>query len=809
MYWFGNESIKGDEWMLAENWQHIPVLKKEFALTDIELIVSTLDGFSKLWDKDSKNFQEALPQLFQESGFSEEEVISTLSILPGLLSRESLEARIRAEFINEKVLDQFIKLPQGAARVKASPKGVVLHVTAGNVFLSSIDSLIMGFLTKNISLLKVSSSNKFFPEYFAQKLKEFDKNKILSNKFSILHWKGGDEKTETFVKSKVNAIVAWGGEEMIQSYQKDLPQHVKFLDFGPKISLQIISKDSLLNKDLSKVADAVVRDITPWDQSACASPQNLFIQDGIDQAELMKALDEAFSRAKPRGKISEDEATEVLKELYRGYYSELMEGGKVSAGKEHLLHLEQNKFLKPSPLSRSLIIKFFTNADDLFLHLEPFSYYLQSCSYLFAEKEKADYLSILSLTGIKRFAPLGTITFGMEGAPHDGRFVLRELVSFIGDEARIQDYGETFTFMQTAQKLKSHFENTEHPRGYIFSSGGTTGEPKYVHYSYEEFDRMTDMLAYNLKAQGIKSGSVVANLFVAGNLWSSFLAVEKALEKIGAIQLPVGGLCPTENIITYLNKFKPDAVMGIPSLLVMNAEEALAKGIEISIPKVFYAGEAMSETRREFIKTHWETTYFGSAGYASVDAGVIGYQCEHSQAGEHHLFTDVVDMKIVEGEALVSSFSRDTLPIKNYATGDRVEWVEGACACGRTDKKFKLLGRIDNMIQIWSCRLLLSDIEKSIQKLDPSILSFQITLTENSNGKNVEEKMNLSYEKKSEVVLDPKKLIHEIYENSRDLKDTISLVSFSEKIEILALNHGEIKRNSRTGKISVIRDQRN
>jgi phenylacetate-coenzyme A ligase PaaK-like adenylate-forming protein len=55
-----------------------------------------------------------------------------------------------------------------------------------------------------------------------------------------------------------------------------------------------------------------------------------------------------------------------------------------------------------------------------------------------------------------------------------------------------------------------------------------------------------------------------------------------------------------------LKKFKPDVVMGIPSLLVMNAEQALGLGLDLKIPKVFYAGEAMSETRREFLKKTWK-----------------------------------------------------------------------------------------------------------------------------------------------------------------------------------------------------------
>src|SRR5690606_25305018 len=109
--------------------------------------------------------------------------------------------------------------------------------------------------------------------------------------------------------------------------------------------LQIISKKSLENKDQKLVAEAIVSDIIPWDQSACASPQNLYIEEGIDEGALVSLIEKAFLASPKRGPISPDEATEILKEKYRGYYSELMEGGKVSDGSEHLIHLEKSKVL--------------------------------------------------------------------------------------------------------------------------------------------------------------------------------------------------------------------------------------------------------------------------------------------------------------------------------------------------------------------------------------------------------------------------------------------------------------------------------
>lgn len=797
MFWFGEKKSADYDWQDESCWKNLAQKRRELYQHPVDKIISVLDKLSR------ENFDDALPELLKEATFSEEETRKTLALLPHILKRESLEKRISAEFTKKDVLDRFTKLPNGSYKTRTVPAGILLHVTAGNVFLSSIDSLIMGFLTKNISLVKVSSQNRFFPEYFAEKLKKVDKEKVLIDKFAILHWKGGDEKIESFLKQKVNTIIAWGGEEMIASYQKNLPRDVKLLDFGPKISLQVVTKNGLEGKNLTEVAEKIVTDVIPWDQGACASPQNLYLQEGIEESSLLSAINSAFSNAPGRGNIDEDEATEILKEKYRSLYSELMEGGKSLAGDQHLLHLECNKHLRPSPLHRSLIIKRFQDENELLDLLEPFSYYLQSCSYLLGHDEKESYLNNLSLSGLKRFAPLGTVTYGMEGAPHDGRFVLRELVSFIGDELRAENFSSEERPLSDSSTLKDYFNLSAHPPGYIFSSGGTTGEPKYVHFSYEEFDYMSDMLAENFRAQGIRAGMTVANLFVAGNLWSSFLCVEKALEKLGTIQLPIGGMCPVENIHTYLKKFKPDVVMGIPSMLVMNAEFMLKAKAEVELPMVFYAGEPLSEVRKEFLKKTWKTKSFGSAGYASVDAGVIGYQCPECGPGEHHLFSDFIGMKIIDGEAVVTSLARDTMPVTNYRTGDRIEWVPD-CSCGRTDRKFRLLGRVDNLIQIWSSRLQLSVVESLLN--ESGIATFQLRIDEEKTDSKVLELITLTYEGREGF--DQEKFLLDLYQRSRDVKDTIKFHDFLKGMRLSQVEAGKIPRNPRTGKISLIVDNR-
>jgi phenylacetate-coenzyme A ligase PaaK-like adenylate-forming protein len=141
------------------------------------------------------------------------------------------------------------------------------------------------------------------------------------------------------------------------------------------------------------------------------------------------------------------------------------------------------------------------------------------------------------------------------------------------------------------------------------------------------------------------------------------------------------------------------------------------------------------------------------------------------------------------------------MPIRNYGTGDRMQWID-PCSCGRSDKRFKLLGRIDNIIQIWSCRLRLEDIQNALTELSNGLHTFQVILTENRDG---HEKMELCYELADES-LDHGTLAEAIYNKGRDLRDTISLEQFKENFSSKRVN--EVPRNPRTGKISLILDKR-
>lgn len=822
-YWgkFSKEII--DELKVKKLYQEAREKIYEIELVPIEEIFTILDQVGKKWLNNSKYTSSAKKQLKGELSFSSAMIDHSLSLIPGILDKENLRSRLTSEVTNINQLDHFVQTSNFNGKVRAKPLGVITHYTAGNVFLGFLDSLIMGLITKNINIIKLSAGNHSFPELFLKSLIEVDKENKIAKTIAVLYWKGGEEKIEEIVKSHSHGIMAWGGEEMVSNLKKNLPSATKLIDYGPKISISVISLAAFKEYPISKIAEKIVLDLTLWDQAACASPQNLFLENGIDEKKLMKEVSQILSRktSLPRGKLSNDEFVEIQKESFKAQTQQFLKTGSYIKGKNFLLHFENNSELRNSPLNRSLILKKFRNINSLKTTLRPNQFYLQSCSLLVTKSEEFQYCEGLSQAGIKRFSELGTILFGKIGAPHDGRLTLIELLRFIPIENNqellkiAQDAHAKINFYQKKYKslpkdfkkiplldsieLHKFSPNTnDFNDGHIYSSGGTSGSPKYSYYSREEFNLATKMIAQGLRLQGVKQGDKVANLFVAGNLWSSFIAIEKALEELKTIQLSIGGLAEKELIISYLKKFKPTILMGLPTLLMDLAETCHKLMLTISVRQIYYAGEKMPNYALELFKNVFNCSEVRSAGYASVDAGPIGYQCIHGKPGEHHLFSDYVHLEVINHEAVITTKYREIMPVIRLKTGDRVKMISSTCLCGSLDSKFLLLGRIDNLLHLWGCRIQLDDIEKSLSKIFGNSFQYQIRLYHMRRI----EKMTITIES-SKQPIDAKKIL---WNALKDVKQTHPLDYFSDRCDIVVVK--SISRVGRTGKIKKIIDER-
>jgi phenylacetate-CoA ligase len=834
-------------------WDEAQILQRELVDIPLAQIIDLCHSWGELWmDEKSELFKKALEGLKADVSFSEEMITQTLRLIPSLFSREALHQRVNTEFHDPNALDDFSSRSFQPSAIRAYPVGPVLHVTAGNVFLSFLDSLLMGFLTKNISVIKVSSRNQFFPLYCAESLADHFKQSMLGKSFSILSWKGGSPESleiEQFFKRHCRRIIAWGGEEMIQAYSQGLPLGHKLIDYGPKISFQVVSQLGWREWGGESLVKKLAHDLVLWDQQACSSPQNCFVEKGVDVKLLIESLARELAEGHypARGKISADEQVEILKEKERAQISFHLDGLSVQQGADFLLHEEKKRGLRVSPLNRVLVFKTYESLADLKQQIEFARFYLQSSGICVGTEEMSDYYAALIECGVKRLTAIGKMGESSGGLPHDGRWSLNDFVEFVGLEeasalreekflksvvAKVPYYQKWFAEQPETTKIKLEdfplssgdlisLFNPQHSRelladdaflkgGRFFASGGSSGEPKSVFYANHEWEQTAEFMGHNLKAQGLQPGTVALNVFAAGHLYSSFLAVDRMCEKFGFIQLPLSAHASVDEVLETIQKFKPQLIFGLPSLLVTYALEAQKRQLEMVVSHVLYAGEHLTPSAQKFLQEVWKTKYFSSAGYASVDAGVIGYQCQHCPPGVHHLYEPWVNLEIHDGEAVVTNFVRQAMPVIRYKMGDRVELIKQTCACGAQGTLFKLLGRVDRQFNLWSCRLHLSAMEHALETQLNSQPDFQIQLF--TKGP-IEKLLVLVSDPEKKISKREQSLLEEqifstFYELSPDLQKTRSLAEVRLWFEVKWGEENEFLFHPRTGKKMLIHDAR-
>ncbi len=835
-----------------------------------EYITDTLSKAGHLFAKGGKYRKAALAHLKGQITFSEQMIDKTLDFIPEILEKHTLVKRMNMELFLPYALEAPVERRGYSGLIRAMPKGVVLHVGAGNVFLGILDSMVIGFLTKNVNIVKLSSSGSNFINLFMDALKEVDEKGVLARSAAIVSWKGGSQGLEEAALKHVNAVFVWGGYDAVQAYRRIAPIDVRVEGFGPKTSVGVVFESCVKNEGMAEVARRAALDASLWDQAACSSLHTLYLlapsarHAGLAAAFLKEAAPQFAKLAAelPPGRLSPDEMVEITRarELARVDQA-LGNASFVSSAPSTAWTViyEKDPVYRVSPLNRVLYVKTVETLEEMRDQLLPLRGYIQTVG-VGGSIERKKVLETLAPAGIARVVKLGKMLEEANGSPHDGIFPMMSLVNWLPIEevpsqldrlSELVDFARTRSpfyarhfkgvpritalsdFMKVPFLEKGHvLENTppdssdlltsKVQRGIFFASGGSTGQPKYVFYDQHEFDHTCRMLAYSMEAAGLGDRDIIANLFVAGNLWSSWLSVEKAIAYTKAISVPVGSNLPMENIVGYLQDFQVTAVVGLPSFLVKLAEFIRAgKGkYKVPIKTIFYGGEYVGEEMVKFFEGVFPGVKVRSAAYATADAGVLGFQCPHCVKGQHHLFAmsqfmEFVDQDTLEpvkkgeiGELVVTGLSKKHMPIIRYRVGDLGRSILKPCPCGRREPLFEILGRCDDRIHVGGAHLFVNDIQEALGRVTDLSFNFQVVIAKKGHR----DALAIRAEVKDPAALARggelgDLLWRELEKHCEDLHESVRM-GWLEKPEIEVLKPGAIDRVQRTGKIRRVVDKR-
>lgn len=866
-YVFGNE-LTTDELELSKAQQYLSedFLNRQleaFMKIPIDDVLAVIERTGQiLIDPKRSYYDNCLKTLPSLLNYSAEMVKIGMSAVPQLLCRETMLKRL-SSLGDHHVLDYPVYKNKGSVQ-RAIPAGIICHIAAGNTFLGAIDSLLYGIVTKNINILKLSSSDRFFPILFMKALKEADEQNILFPYIAMTYWKQSNTEIQNIVKNSADVILLFGGENAVKSFKKEVASKCEVLTFGPKVSFGVVTKDQT-QEELAQAAVGFARDIVFWEQRACTACQNIFVEKSEKAKFFISCLYdelEKLGKQYPQESVNLDAAIEIRKQRELALWDMFNHKGEVLEGKNanHTIIVKDSFDLSESPLERTVIINMIDRWENILEgSIRHMRYFMSTISL--ASSKKQEMIDQFLRLGVMRFCEPGRMSFYSDPRlSHDGKHIVECLIKWINFENfKDQELGLDFTrdnerspiilarlnvilkealkspYYQEKYKglkfpvtslndfanlpsleksdvahMSAHHSNQAFTKSanncYVFSAGGTTGLKKYVLYSHSEFKRSAEIFGKGFRALGINENNTVANLFPAGAFYTGFMAINQGLEETGCHILSMTGNLPYAEILEHIQTFKPDTLFSLPSLFIPLAQYAEKEDIKLNIKNIVYAAEHLTTEAKSYLKKVFHAEHIKSFGYAAVEIGPIGFQCEHCGDSEFHVEEEWVHLETdATGEAVVTCLYKELQPIIRYKIGDYIQFTNSPCACGRHAKKFKLLGRTGEKVRVSGySEIYFEELEKSV--LEAISDGFVIQLVLEPNG--IYTNLTLQVETKEfKNATAKEKLKTILYKNIASLshpKEKSMMADFS----IILLEPNSLERIAKSGKVRRIIDKR-
>ena len=258
----------------------------------------------------------------------------------------------------------------------------------------------------------------------------------------------------------------------------------------------------------------------------------------------------------------------------------------------------------------------------------------------------------------------------------------------------------------------------------LHASSGTTGKPTVVGYTRHDIDTWADLMARSLAAAGVRRGDVVHNAYGYG-LFTGGLGAHYGAERLGAVVVPVSG-GSTERQVALIVDFRARVLCATPSYALAIAEVAEKQGIDLTKSALdvgLFGAEPWSDAMRREIEARLGLKAVDIYGLSEIMGPGVACECE-CQAGLHgwedHFLFEVIDPEtgkpVPEGEAgelVITTLTKEALPMLRYRTRDITRITTAPCDCGRTHLRIlRIAGRNDDMLIIRGVNVYPSQIEE-------------------------------------------------------------------------------------------------
>ncbi len=275
----------------------------------------------------------------------------------------------------------------------------------------------------------------------------------------------------------------------------------------------------------------------------------------------------------------------------------------------------------------------------------------------------------------------------------------------------------------------------------IHASSGTTGKPTVVGYTKNDLDLWSDLMARCLACMGARPGDIVHNAYGYG-LFTGGLGAHYGAERLGCTVTPMSGGM-TERQVTLLQDFGAQILCSTPSYALNIAEVAENMGVDIRklpLHTGIFGAEPWSQAMRRDLEERLGIKAIDVYGLSEILGPGVACECRVVQNGLHgwedHFLFEVVNPETLQpqpfgeaGELVITTLTKEALPMIRYRTRDITRLNAEPCACGRSHVRImRVTGRDDDMLIIRGVNVYPSQVEAVLVGLPGIAPHYQLVL---------------------------------------------------------------------------------
>jgi phenylacetate-CoA ligase len=337
----------------------------------------------------------------------------------------------------------------------------------------------------------------------------------------------------------------------------------------------------------------------------------------------------------------------------------------------------------------------------------------------------------------------------------------------------------------------------------LHASSGTTGKPIVVAYTESDLRVWTSVMVRSFAACGLHQGDVLQNAYGYG-LFTGGLGAHYGAEALGATVIPISG-GNTERQLMVLQDFGVTAISCTPSYFIHLVERAREAGIGFGKLRVgIFGAEPWSESMRRHIQEESGIRAHDIYGLSEIIGPGVGIECPAQQGlhlFEDHFYPEIVDPETgavlpdgAEGELVLTTLTKQAMPMLRYRTRDITALDPTPCRCGRTLRRIRRIGRrSDDMFIIRGVNVFPSQVETALLSVEGTLPHYQIVLTREKGLDEMEVQVEVTADRFSDEIRGLQRLQAELgdaVEHVLGIRVKITLVA----PRTLARSEGKAKR---------------